>query len=82
MVAKREKQRAEIIQLKGDLALVDEKLKDVPPDVSEELAETKKQVEQASAKVSELETEVATLEAKKRAVQDEFDTYRVKYQAK
>lgn len=82
MVAKREKQRAEIIELKGDLALIDEKLKDVPPDVSDELAEAKKQSEVEAAKVSALESEVATLEAKKRAIQDEFDTYRIKYQAK
>jgi hypothetical protein len=82
MVEKREKQRAEIIKLKGELALIDERIKIMPPDVSEELTVAKQVAAKNAAEVAELETEVAALEAKKRAVQEEFDTYRIHYQAK
>lgn len=82
LVEKREKQRAEISRLKGELALIEEKLKDLPPDVSKELAEVKKVAERQSAEVAALETEVAALEAKKRSLQGEFDAYQAKYQVK
>jgi hypothetical protein len=82
LVEKREKQRAEIIRLKGELALIDERIKSMPPDVSEELDAAKLVAAQNAAEVEELETEVASLEAKRRAVQDEYDSYRIRYQAK
>ncbi len=82
LVEKREKQRAEIIRLKGELALLDERLKSMPADVSDELDEAKKTAAETSAQVAALETEVASLEAKKRSTQEEFDSYRVRYQAK
>ena len=82
LVEKREKQKAEIIRLKGELALIDEKLKNLPPDVSADLAIARTLSEKQSAEVAGLETEVAALEAKKRSLQDEFDAYRAKYQVK
>ena len=82
LVEKREKQKAEISRLKGELALIDEKLKSLPPDVSADLADAKQLSEKQSAEVAGLETEVATLEAKKRSLQSEFDSYKVKYQIK
>ncbi len=82
MVEKREKQRAEIIQLKGQLALLDERIKSMPPDVTEELAAAKLEAAKNVAEVDELEIEVAALEAKKRAVQAEYDAYRIRYQTK
>lgn len=82
LVEKREKQKAEISQLKGELALIDEKLKNLPPDVSEELAETRKRSETLTAEATALEAEVAALEAKKRSLQDEFEAYQVNYQVK
>ena len=82
LVEQREKQKAEISRLKGELALIDEKLKSLPPDVSADLVEAKKVSEKQSAEVAGLETEVAALEAKKRSLQSEFDGYKVKYQIK
>ena len=38
LVRKRDQQSIEITKLKGELAIVEEKLKDVPPDRSKELA--------------------------------------------
>jgi len=82
LVEKREKQKVEITKLKGDVALIDEKLKNLPPDVSGELAEAKEVSAKQSAEVARLEAEVASLDARKRALQSEFDAYRVKYQVK
>jgi chromosome segregation ATPase len=82
LVEKREKQKAEITRLKGELALIEEKLKSLPPDVSADLAEAKQLSEKQAAEVAGLETEVAALETKKRALQGEFDAYRAKYQVK
>ena len=82
LVEQREKQKAEISRLKGELALIDEKLKSLPPDVSADLVEAKQVSEKQSAEVAGLETEVAALEAKKRSLQSEFDAYKIKYQVK
>lgn len=82
LVEKREKQKLEIARLTGELALVTEKLKNVPPDVAGQLAEARKLSEKQSAEVALLETEVAALEAKKRALKSEFEAYQVKYQVK
>ncbi len=81
-VAKLEKQRAEIVDIKGDLEIIEESLKQLPPDVTEELAEAKKVSEKQSAEVALLEAEVEALEEQKRALQAEFDAYQVKYRAK
>lgn len=82
LVEKREKQKAEIARLKGELSLIEEKLKDVPPDLSTQLVEAKVLSEKQSAEIAELESEVAQLETRKRSLQAEYDTYRLKYQVK
>ncbi len=82
LVEKREKQRVEISRLKGELALINEKLKNLPPDVSEQLAQAKALSDKQAAEVVTLEAEIAGLEAKKRSLQGEFEAYQVKYQVK
>lgn len=82
LVEKREKQKTEITRLKGELALINEKLKNLPPDVTDELAEARALAEKQSIEVAGLETEVASLESKKRSLQSDFDAYQLKYQAK
>ncbi len=82
LVEQREKQKVEIARLKGDLALVNEKLKNLPPDVADQLAEAKKLSEKQSAEVASLEAEVAALEVKKRSLKSEFEAYQAKYQVK
>jgi len=81
LVEKREKQKAEIARLKGELALVSEKIKNLPPDVSEQLAEARKLSDKQTGEVAALETEIASLETKKKSLQSEFDAYKLKYQA-
>ena len=82
LVEKREQQKAEIIRLKGELTLIEEKLKNMPPDMSVELDKTNKEAKQQATEVAGLEAEVAALQARKRSLQDEFDSYRVKYPIK
>lgn len=82
LVEKREQQKAEISRLKGEIALIEEKLKNMPPDVSEDLAVAQKKAEEQTAEVAKLEAEVAALDARKRSIQNEFDAYRAKYQVK
>jgi len=81
-VEKREKQKAEIARLKGDLLLVEERLKNLPPDVSSDLADAKQVASKQNSEIATLESEVSSLEARKRALQGEFDSYKVKYQVK
>lgn len=82
LVEKREKQKAEITRLKGELALIEERLKSLPPDISKDLAEARQLSEKQTVEVAALEKEVAVLDAKKRSLQGEFEAYRAKYQVK
>lgn len=82
LVAKREKQKVEITRLTGELALAQEKLKNLPPDVTSELETAKKHAEDQTAEIANLEKEIAALQSRKRALQTEFDDYRAKYQTK
>lgn len=82
LVEKREQQKAEIARLKGELALIEEKLKSIPPDVTEQLAEAKTLAEKQTAEAAQLQTEVTALEARKSAIKSEFEAYQAKYQLK
>ncbi|RYD31817.1 MAG: hypothetical protein EOP85_22355 [Verrucomicrobiaceae bacterium] len=82
LVEKRDKQKSEVTRLKGELALIDEKLKTMPPDVTAELNEAKRLSVKQTAEVETLQTEIAALEAKKRSLESEFESYQRKYQAK
>lgn len=82
LVEKREQQKAEISRLRGELALIEEKLKNLPPDVSAELPEAKRLVTTQTAEIAALETEIATLETRKKSLQSEFDAYQAKYKIK
>jgi chromosome segregation ATPase len=78
----RERQKTEILRLKGELELIEEKLKMLPPDVSKELAEVQQLSEKQTAEIASLENEIASLSEKKRTMRNEFDAYRAKYQIK
>jgi len=82
LVQKREQQQVEITRLRGELKLIDEKLKNMPPDRSKELAAAKEQEEAQLAEIKALESEVADLEERKRELQSEFESYRAKYPVK
>ncbi len=82
LVEKREKQKAEIARLKGEITLIEEKIKNMPPDMTQEVEKAKKTVEDQNQEIAKLEKEVSDLEARKRELQSEYDTYRSKYQIK
>lgn len=82
LLEKRETQNTEIAKLNGELALIEEKLKNQRPDLTGELAKAEQEAENQTAEIARLETEVTKLSARKRAIQDEFDIYRSKYQVK
>ncbi len=82
LVEKRERQKAEIARLNSELAEIQDKIRSMPPDVAEELANAKKHAEEQDGEVARLEAEIAGLTARKRALQDDYDSYRAKYQLK
>ncbi len=79
LVAKRESQKVEIARLTGELELIEEKLKNLPPDVSRELEEARARADEQIREVTGLEEEVAALEARRNELKAEFDAYKAKY---
>jgi hypothetical protein len=82
LVEKREMQKVEISRLKADLALIDEMLKNLPADVSLNLAELKRLAATQAAEVTGLESELVRLEILKQAAKSEFDAYQTKFRIK
>jgi hypothetical protein len=80
MVEKYETQKIEIAKLKGELLLIEEKLKNLPPDVAKDLTKAKEESEKQASEIALLETDVTSLEAKKRQLQSEYDAYKLRYQ--
>lgn len=81
LIEKREQQKTEIVRLKGELALLEEKLKGIPEDMSSQLAEAERQLKEQTDDIAKLEAETADLDARKRQLQKSFDEYRSKYPA-
>jgi hypothetical protein len=82
LVEKRETQQKEITRLKIELDLIEVKLKNMPPDMSKELANAQMEVTAQTADVANLEEQVAKLMATKRTIQIEFDAYKEKFPIK
>jgi peptidoglycan hydrolase CwlO-like protein len=79
LIEKKNTQDAEISRLKGEVALVEEKLKNLPPDVSEELQEKRKEISDQQAEIKKLEMEIQEQQERKNTLQREFDAYKAKY---
>jgi predicted nucleic acid-binding Zn-ribbon protein len=79
LARKRDQQLLEIARLKGELALVEEKLKALPPDRSESLAKAEAESVAQNVELKKLESEIADLELKKASLEKEFDAYKSKY---
>jgi C4-dicarboxylate-specific signal transduction histidine kinase len=82
LVEKRDQQKKEITQLNSELAVVLERLKNIPPDVTQELAVAKLLEEKTSAEIESLESEIAVLEADKTSQQQKLQAYQKKYRLK
>lgn len=79
LVLKRDQQRAEITKLQSELAILQEKMGDIPPDRSREIEGMKKDVEDNRARIATLEGEIDSLEKEKAEVEKQHQAYRRKY---
>lgn len=79
LVRQREEQKVEISKLEGELAILDEKLEQVPPDRSAEVTQLKQDAETNRAQVAELESEIEALERQKADIEKQHEAYRRKY---
>jgi septal ring factor EnvC (AmiA/AmiB activator) len=79
LVEKRLQQEIEIKELKGELALLNEKIKHLPEDQTAQLKEAEETLDDRNAEVKRLEGEVAKLEAQKKELEDDIAAYKKKY---
>src|SRR5688572_16927940 len=79
LVRKRDEQRAEISKLEGELAVLQERLKDVPTDRTKELDKLKADSQANRDEIAKLETDIAGLEKEKARLEKEFAAYQRKY---
>jgi Tfp pilus assembly protein PilN len=82
LVRKREEQRTEIKRLEGELSVLEEKLKDIPPDRTKELILAKGEADAQTVEIEKLEQEVTVLDARKKELETRFSEYRRKYPLK
>jgi hypothetical protein len=82
LVRKREEQQSEIKRLQGELQIIQEKLKDIPPDKTKELIVAKGEADAQALEIERLEKEVAALEVKKKEIEGKFSDYKKKYPLK
>lgn len=80
LVARKEQQKTEIASLRGEIALLEEKLRDLPEDVSDQLDSARKKEASQNAEIARLEEEIKNLQKRKRELGKEFDVYRARYQ--
>ncbi len=79
LVKRHGEQQAEIARLNGELALLQERLKNLPPDQSNELSKTVEVSEKLEEERSRLEGEVVVLEAEHKELVEKFEDYKRKY---
>jgi septal ring factor EnvC (AmiA/AmiB activator) len=79
LVRKRGEQEAEMAKLSGEIALVEERLKNVPPDQSAELEAAKRETKKLEEEHKSLSAEVAELEAEHQSLKNEHEEYKRKY---
>ncbi|MBC7980074.1 MAG: hypothetical protein H7Y36_05880 [Armatimonadetes bacterium] len=79
LVKQRGEQEAEIAKLRGELALVQERLKNLPPDQSNELDAATVESERLEQQHKQLTEEVAKLEAEHKQLQQQYEAYQAKY---
>lgn len=79
LLRKSREQQTEVVKLRSELALMEEKLRNLPPDKSEDLTTAKKQAEAQTAEITALEAEISNLDTRRKALEDEFNSYKRKY---
>lgn len=79
MVRQRDEQALEITKLRGELAVIEEKLKDLPADKTADLATIEEEAKTQQEEITKLEAEIKDLEENKKSVEKEFEDYKRKY---
>jgi septal ring factor EnvC (AmiA/AmiB activator) len=79
LVAKRELQRTEIARLQGDVALAEERLRNMPEDKGEDLKAAEKQLNELASEANKLDAEIAELQQRKADLEKELAQYKEKY---
>ncbi|QTN31350.1 hypothetical protein HZ994_03060 [Akkermansiaceae bacterium] len=79
LVRKHGEQEAEIAKLKGELALAEERLKNLPEDKTSELKAAESETRALQAEHTKLTQEVADLEAEHKSLREEYEAYQRKY---
>ncbi|MBK1828104.1 hypothetical protein JIN81_13815 [Haloferula rosea] len=79
MVAKRDRQQAQIRTLESQLIVLRDKINSAPEDRSEELAELKEVVARDEKSIAELRTSIALLKQQATELKEELDAYKAKY---
>ncbi len=78
-VRKRDQQALEITKLRGELAVLEERLKSLPPDRTADLSAIEEETKKQQEEITKLEGEIKDLEAKRESVKKEFEEYKRKY---
>ncbi len=76
LLRKNQEQKAEIKRLESELAVLEEKLKNAPPDHGEDLAAARKEAENQASEIANLEKEVSGLQERKKVLESELNRYR------
>jgi TolA-binding protein len=79
LVLKREQQKAELVQLDGDLKVLQEKINQIPPDRSSDISKLKLQAEEQQGQISALEQEIERLQKQKADVEKQHEAFRRKF---
>jgi septal ring factor EnvC (AmiA/AmiB activator) len=79
LVRKHGEQEAEIAKLEGEITLMEERIKYLPPDQSSELAAAEQETRKLEAEQKQLADEVARLEEERDALKQQYEEYRRKY---
>lgn len=79
LVKRHGEQEAEIAKLRGELALVQERLKNLPDDHSSELEKVVMESKKLETERKHLTEEVSSLEAEQKVLQEKYEAYQRKY---
>jgi chromosome segregation ATPase len=79
LVRKHGEQEAEMAKLKGEITLLEERLKYLPPDQSSDLATAERESLKLEAEHKQLEAEVEKLKAEQDELKKQYEDYKRKY---
>ena len=79
LVRKHGAQEAEVAKLRGELALLEERLKNIPEDHSAQLKEAQEKQVKLEAELEGLNNEIGALEEKRKKLLEDYANYQQRY---